>query len=106
MCALADRGERGFGLSFRKVASPTGCRPTLLPGLHLQARFRLNRSAMGVGAGPRPGFCIGDQTGSHRVQFRVAQGYPQMLVIERTRIKTSLPNVSAGLVSGVPIRSV
>src|SRR5271156_2031857 len=58
------------------------------------------------GARPWPGCGVFYQPGTYRVQLGIAQSLPQVGWIEWAGVKASLPQVSGGAVSCVPVRSV
>jgi len=55
--------------------------------------------------GPVPALRSRDQRGTYRIQFRVAQGLPQMGFIQRTGIVSPLPNMPCRMVYCVPVGS-
>ncbi len=57
-------------------------------------------------AGPRPRCGISHQSRPHRVQLRITQRFPQVWLIQRTRIEPSLPEVAAGAMPSIPIGGI
>src|ERR1700677_1146041 len=60
---------------------------------------------MGSRAGPVPVFRFGHHRGAHRIELRIAQGFPEVSFIQRTGIVTTLPNMSSRVVECVPVGS-
>ena len=61
---------------------------------------------MGCGAGPRPRLSLGHQARTHWIELCIAQGLPQVRLVQRAGIVPPLPDMTTGVMDGIPIRSI
>ena len=106
MRALADDSQPRFCLACSEVFPPSCMSPLLAPRLQRQRMVLFFRGAVTGCAGPRPQLCLQYQTGSHGIEFGVAQGLPEMRLVQRAGVVSSLSHVAVRLVNGVPVGSV
>src|SRR3984957_17482618 len=106
MRALTNGAQFGFAFSCGEISAPAARRPASLPLLHGQVPIGWKRGAMGCGAGPRPRLSLVHQTRPYRIELWIAQGLPQVRLVQRTGIVPALPDVTAGVMDGIPIRSI
>ena len=86
MRALANDGQPRFRLPCAEVLLPSCASPVAAPGLRRQILVLLFGAAVTGCAGPRPQLRPQDQTGSHRIEFGIAQRLPEVRLVQRARV--------------------
>ena len=89
-----------------KILPPARNAPPLLPFPHRHPVLRRSGSAVSRGARPGPGFSFHNQPRPHRIQLRIAQRLPQVRLVQRARIISSLPHMPARIVLPIPVSCV
>ena len=56
--------------------------------------------------GPRPALSPVHHTGTHRIQLRIPQRFPQVLLVQRARIISPLPDMPGRMMTRIPIRGI
>lgn len=105
MRASPQCGNFPFRFARGQIILPAFPWPVLIPKGHIQTRIQLP-AAMRSGARPRPRFCSLYQARANWIPFRVPQGYPQMVAVQRARVKPPLPDVAAGAMRRIPVARV
>ena len=89
------------GWSADRLAS--GCMTIAAPSIEAQPWTYRSRAAMRSSRGPRPIHSRCHQTSSYGVEFGVAEGFPEMGVVQRAGVIAPLPHVPARAVYRVPV---
>jgi hypothetical protein len=77
-----------------QILTPASTRPSASPHLHRQPSLLRGPAAVDRSTGPRPPLSRVHHTGTHRIQLRIPQRFPQMLLVQRARIVSPLPDMA------------
>src|SRR3984885_13803782 len=102
----ANQVQFRFALPGIEILTPGSIRPSPSPHSHRQPSLLRATATVDRSAGPRPALSPVHHTGTPRVQLRIPQRFPQMLLVQRARIVSPLPDMAGCMMACIPIGGI